>query len=206
MFEQLIRSARDTVFGRDHGFANIKSYDDFRKQVPVRDYEELKPYIERIRNGEKDILWPGLPKYFAKTSGTTSGVKYIPISKESIPFHVEAARNALAHYVHETGNTEFMNGKMIFLQGSPILEQINGIKTGRLSGIMAHHVPGYLRRNRMPGWETNCIDDWETKVEAIVDETLNEDMRLISGIPSWMLHVLRKSDRSHRQKDPGRMA
>ena len=187
VFEDLINSAKATAFGQDHSFDQIKTFEDFQERVPVRDYEGLKSYVERIKEGELNILWPGKPLYFAKTSGTTSGAKYIPISKESMPYHVEAARNALLHYIHETGNTSFVDGKMIFLQGSPEMEEMNGIKLGRLSGIVAHYVPGYLQRNRMPSWETNCIEDWETKVDAIVDETLAEDMRLISGIPSWML-------------------
>jgi len=187
VFESLIKRAKSTAFGKDHHFDKVQSVSDFQKRVPVRDYEGLKTYVERIKEGENDILWPGKPLYFAKTSGTTSGAKYIPITKESMPFHVEAARNALLHYIHETGNTSFVDGKMIFLQGSPEMEEINGIQLGRLSGIVAHYVPGYLQRNRMPSWETNCIDDWETKVDAIVGETLVEDMRLISGIPSWML-------------------
>ncbi len=192
VLEHLVKGAEKTAFGKDHDFGNIKSYQDFKERVPVRDYEDLKPYVERIRQGEQDVLWPGLPLYFAKTSGTTSGAKYIPISKESMPFHVEAARNALLHYVNETGNTNFIDGKMIFLQGSPVLEEDGGIKLGRLSGIVAHYVPKYLQRNRMPSWETNCIEDWETKVSAIVDETLLQDMRLISGIPSWMLMYFEK--------------
>lgn len=192
VLEQLVKGAEKTAFGKDHDFGNIKSYQDFKERVPVRDYEDLKPYVKRIRQGEQDVLWPGLPLYFAKTSGTTSGAKYIPISKESMPFHVEAARNALLHYVNETGNTNFIDGKMIFLQGSPVLEEDGGIKLGRLSGIVAHYVPKYLQRNRMPSWETNCIEDWETKVSAIVDETLLQDMRLISGIPSWMLMYFEK--------------
>ena len=187
VFQDLIESAKSTAFGKDHHFDKIENFFDFQERVPVRDYEGLKHYVERIKEGEKDILWPGKPLYFAKTSGTTSGAKYIPITKESMPYHVEAARNALLLYIHETGNTSFVDGKMIFLQGSPEMEEINGIQLGRLSGIVAHYVPGYLQRNRMPSWETNCIDDWETKVDAIVDETLVEDMRLISGIPSWML-------------------
>ena len=186
IFKQLIASAKNTAFGKDHNFKNITSYKQFKEQVPVRDYEDLKPYIERVVNGEKDILWKGKPLYFAKTSGTTSGVKYIPLTKESTPTHIRAARNALLMYVHETQNAEFLNGKMIFLQGSPELTQKNGIKTGRLSGISAHFVPSYLTKNRMPSWETNCIEDWETKVDAIVEETLNENMTLISGIPPWV--------------------
>lgn len=186
VFEGLIRKAANTNFGKDHSFSGIKNYKDFAQQVPIRDYEELKPYVDKVVSGEKDILWPGKPLYFAKTSGTTSGAKYIPLTKESMPTHIEAARNAILCYIADTGNANFVDGKMIFLQGSPELQEKNGIKLGRLSGIAAHYVPGYLQRNRMPSWETNCIEDWETKVEAIVDETVKEDMTVISGIPSWV--------------------
>ncbi len=186
IFLQLIKEAKQTQFGIDHHFDQIKSEADFVKQVPIRDYEDLKPYVDRVVNGESNVLWKGKPLYFAKTSGTTSGAKYIPLTKESMPYHIEAARNAILHYIHETGNADFVDGKMIFLQGSPILEEKNGIKLGRLSGIVAHFVPKYLQKNRMPSWETNCIEDWETKVNAIVQETFNEDMRVISGIPSWV--------------------
>lgn len=185
-FVQLLDAAKDTAFGRDHQFAAIKDYEDFKKHVPVRDYEELRPYIDRVVAGEKDVMWKGKPAYFAKTSGTTSGAKYIPISKESMPEHIKAARNALLTYVHETGNAGFVNGKMIFLQGSPVMTEKNGVKVGRLSGIVANLVPGYLQKNRMPSYETNCIEDWEEKVEAIVEETFHQDMTLISGIPPWV--------------------
>ena len=186
VFRELIEKAKETAFGRDHNFDHISTFDDFAKRVPVRDYEDLKPYVEKVVKGEENILWPRKPLYFAKTSGTTSGAKYIPLTKESMPYHIQAARNAILHYIHETGNAVFVDGKMIFLQGSPELEEKNGIKFGRLSGIVAHFVPSYLQRNRMPSWKTNCIDDWETKVDAIVEETYNEDMAVISGIPSWV--------------------
>jgi hypothetical protein len=186
VFEKLIKDASNTQFGKDHDFKSIKTHQDFIKRVPIRDYEDLKPYVDRVVAGEEDILWKGKPLYFAKTSGTTSGAKYIPLTKESMPTHVEAARNAILMYIAETGNSQFVDGKMIFLQGSPTLEEQNGIQLGRLSGIVAHFVPKYLQKNRMPSWETNCIDDWETKVEAIVEETLPEDMSVISGIPSWV--------------------
>lgn len=185
-FQSLIKEASKTNFGTDHDFKNITTHEDFVSRVPIRDYEDLKPYIEKVVAGEENILWKGKPLYFAKTSGTTSGSKYIPITKESMPTHVEAARNAILMYIAETGNSEFVNGKMIFLQGSPILDKKNGIQLGRLSGIVAHYVPKYLQKNRMPSWETNCIEDWETKVEAIVEETLPENMTVISGIPSWV--------------------
>ncbi|HSD09145.1 GH3 auxin-responsive promoter family protein [Flavobacterium sp.] len=186
VFLDLIEAAKETQFGKDHHFDQIKTYEDFSKQVPIRDYEGLKSYVDRVVKGEKNILWKGKPLYFAKTSGTTSGAKYIPLTKESMPYHIEAARNAILHYIHESKNADFVNGKMIFLQGSPILEEKYGIKLGRLSGIVAHFVPKYLQKNRLPSWETNCIEDWETKVNAIVDETINEDMTVISGIPSWV--------------------
>lgn len=186
VFKDLLEQAKATSFGKDHRFAEISSYEDFKKQVPVRDYEELRPYIERVVHGEPDVLWPGKPAYFAKTSGTTSGVKYIPISQESMPEHIRAARNALLCYIHETGKSDFVNGKMMFLQGSPVLEAKAGIPTGRLSGIVAHHVPEYLQKNRLPSYQTNCIEDWEEKVDAIVEETKDSDMRLLSGIPPWV--------------------
>ncbi|MDX5585227.1 MAG: GH3 auxin-responsive promoter family protein [Aureibaculum sp.] len=186
VFKKLITLAKNTSFGKDHNFSSINSYQDFKKQVPVRDYEALKPYVDKIIEGKTDVLWKGKPLYFAKTSGTTSGAKYIPITKASMPYHIKAARNALLMYIAETGNADFVNGKLIFLQGSPVIDNKNEIKTGRLSGIVAHYIPKYLQKNRMPSWETNCIDDWETKVDAIIDETLKEDMTLISGIPSWV--------------------
>lgn len=187
IMQTLVKTAANTQFGRDHHFNTINDYAAFKKQVPIRDYEGLRTYIDSMVSGEKDVLWPGKPLYLAKTSGTTSGVKYIPLTRESIPNHINSARNALLMYVYETGNTDFINGKMIFLQGSPELVEKNGINTGRLSGIVYHFVPNYLLRNRMPEFATNCIEDWETKVQAIANETVNAKMSLISGIPPWVL-------------------
>lgn len=186
VFRNLVHKAANTAFGRDHDFAGIQTYEDFKQRVPIRDYEGMKPYIERGLNGEADVAWPGKPLYFSKTSGTTSGAKFIPLTKESMPHHIEAAKYALFSYIAETGKSAFVDGKMIFLQGSPELMDRNGVKIGRLSGIVAHHVPSYLQKNRMPSFKNNCIEDWETKVDAIVEETFPEDMRLISGIPSWV--------------------
>jgi hypothetical protein len=182
----LLEKAGDTKFGADHGFREIRNHADFKRSVPVRDYEELKPYIERVINGEPGVLWPGKPAYLSKTSGTTSGTKYIPITKDSIPNHINGARNALLSYVHETGNSSFLDGKLIFLSGSPQLDSKRGIHTGRLSGIVNHHVPGYLRGNQLPSYATNCMDDWEEKLEKIIDETIDQKMTLISGIPPWV--------------------
>ena len=184
--KELIQTARNTQFGKDHHFDKINDYDSFKAHVPVRDYEGIRAYVERIIAGELDVLWPGKPLYLSKTSGTTSGAKYIPISKESMPTHINAARDALLTYIHSTGKADFIAGKQIFLQGSPTLDTKGGIGLGRLSGIVAHYVPSYLQKSRMPSWETNCIEDWEEKVDAIVEETLPEKMTLIGGIPSWV--------------------
>jgi len=183
IFDQLVKTGKSTRFGKDHNFSLISNYDDFKKNVPIRDYEDFKIYTDAITRGEPDILWKGKPAYLAKTSGTTSGTKYIPITADSVPNHIDSARNALLSYVHETGRASFLDGGLIFLSGSPELEEKGGIKTGRLSGIVNHHVPAYLRSNQKPGYETNCIEDWETKLEKIIDETLGQDMTLISGIP-----------------------
>ena len=182
----LIKQAKNTKFGKDHNFSEIKNYSDWKNNVPVRDYEELKVYVKDIIDGKRDVLWPGRPLYFCKTSGTTSGTKYIPISKESMPHHITAARDAILSYIAETKNTSIVNGKMIFLQGSPELSKTGDILTGRLSGIVAHHTPSYLAKNRLPSYETNCIEDWESKVDAILVETIDENMSLISGIPPWV--------------------
>lgn len=188
----LIRTAEKTLYGRAHQFENIKSIQEFQSKVPIADYEDLKPYIEKVKKGQRTILWPDTPEYFAKTSGTTSGSKYIPISKEGMPYQIAAAQSALFHYIAQKNNADFVAGKMIFLQGSPELEEVNGVKTGRLSGIVAHHIPSYLQKNRLPSLETNLIDDWEEKVDAIVKETEKENMTLISGIPPWLIMYFEK--------------
>lgn len=186
IFQSLIKTGLKIEFGKEHYFDKIKNHDDFVKNVPIREYEDFKVYIEKIKQGKHNVLWKGLPIYFAKTSGTTSGIKYIPITKDSINNHINTARNALLCYMTLSGNSQFSNGKMIFLSGSPELERVGGIPTGRLSGIVNHHIPSYLRANQLPSFETNCIEDWEEKLDKIVEETINENMTLISGIPPWV--------------------
>ncbi|MBX7242033.1 MAG: GH3 auxin-responsive promoter family protein [Bacteroidia bacterium] len=187
LFHSLIQSAKNTAFGKDFGFSTIRSVSDFQRKVPVKDYEQNKHYYERVLNGEKDVLWKGKPLYLAKTSGTTSGAKYIPITAESIRYQIQGAKDILLMYIYHTGNADFLNGKMMFLSGSPVLDIYpSGMKTGRLSGIVNHFVPGYLQTNKVPSYETNCIEDWETKVKTIVHEVKNKDLRLISGIPPWV--------------------
>lgn len=196
----LVNTAQKTLFGREYDFENIKTIKDFQERVKVAGYEDLKPYIERVKRGQANILWTGTPEYFAKTSGTTSGSKYIPISKEGMPFQIKSAQSALFHYIAKKSNADFVNGKMIFLQGSPELEEIFGIKTGRLSGIVAHHIPKYLQKNRLPSLETNMMEDWEAKVDKIVEETEKENMTLISGIPPWLIMYFEKLIEKHGKK------
>ncbi|WP_114819840.1 GH3 auxin-responsive promoter family protein [Chryseobacterium sp. KLBC 52] len=196
----LVNTAQKTLFGREHDFENIHSVKEFQDKVPVADYEDLKPYIERVKKGQANILWTETPEYFAKTSGTTSGSKYIPISKEGMPFQIAGAQSALFHYISKKNNADFVNGKMIFLQGSPELEEVFGIKTGRLSGIVAHHIPNYLQKNRLPSWETNIMEDWEAKVDKIIEETEHENMTLISGIPPWLIMYFEKLTEKHGKK------
>jgi hypothetical protein len=186
VLKELLKTGKITEFGLEHHFKDIEDHQGFQEAVPLQDYEKMKPWVDKIKEGRHNVLWKGQPIYFAKTSGTTSGVKYIPITKESIPNHINSARNALLCYIAESGNHLFTNGKMIFLSGSPELERIGGIPTGRLSGIVNHHIPSYLRTNQLPSYETNCIEDWETKLDKIIEETINKDMTLISGIPPWM--------------------
>jgi hypothetical protein len=200
IFKTLLKGVKNTQFGKDHGLDAVLDYEGFKKAVPIRDYEQFVPYINMVKEGKQNILWKGLPIYFAKTSGTTSGVKYIPITKDSIDNHINTARNALLCYMAETGNTGFASGKLIFLSGSPELERVGGIATGRLSGIVNHHVPAYLRSNQLPSYETNCIEDWEQKLDAIVSETVNQDMTLISGIPPWVQMYFDKLESTTNKK------
>ncbi len=181
-----LKVGRITEFGKEACLENVNNYEEFRQAIKIRDYEEMRPWVDKIKEGRHNVLWKGKPIYFAKTSGTTSGTKYIPITKDSIPNHINTARNALLCYMAETGNTKFADGKLIFLSGSPVLERISDIPTGRLSGIVNHHIPRYLRTNQLPSYETNCIEDWEVKLNKIVEETFSQNMTLISGIPPWM--------------------
>lgn len=201
IFNQLISKGAKTKFGHDHGFQEIRSTKDFQDRVPVADYEGLKSYVELIKQGQSDILWPGKPMYFAKTSGTTSGVKYIPITKDSLPNHINTARNALFNFCHKANLLSVFDGRVIFLSGSPTLEDVGGIATGRLSGIVNHQIPAWLKGNQLPSYDTNCIEDWEVKVQHIVNETIDKDMRLISGIPPWVQMyyelLLQKSNAKH---------
>ena len=198
-FNFLMKIGSKTLFGREHNLFQGITYNEFKNRVPIRDYEQIKHYIERVKNGEENILWKGKPIYFAMTSGTTSGSKYIPITKHSLKNHLNGAKNALLLYIAETNNTSFIEGKFIFIQGSPILSLLSSIPVGRLSGISAHHVPFYMKHKMMPSWETNIIDDWEKKIDSIIKETSNKNMTIISGIPSWVQIYFEKISKKHNK-------
>ena len=200
ILQRLVKKAMKTKFGKDHGFKKISNFDNFKEKVPIRDYESFKHYINDIQKGQENILWPGKPKYLAKTSGTTSGVKLIPITKESLPYHINSSRDAILFYIKQTGDSRFLNGKNIFIQGSPVLEHLNGILIGRLSGIVAHHVPKYLQSRNLPSMKTNSIDDWESKIDAICQETYEKDLRVIGGIPSWVQMYLERLLHNKKEK------
>ena len=199
-FEYLINNGQKTLFGQQYFLKEIRSYEEFKQSIPVSDYEEFKIYIDRIIKGESDVIWPGKPIYFSKTSGTTSGIKNIPIFRNAIKTHINSARDSILQYILNSGDTNFIKGKQMFIQGSPVLKTKKGIKVGRLSGIVAHHVPFYLRSSRMPSWDVNCIDDWEEKINAIVEETINQNMTLISGIPPWVKMYFEKIIEKSGQK------
>ena len=184
--QSLITKAANTAFGKDHQFEGIKNYTDFKNQIPIKDYEGQRAYFDKVKEGASDILWPGKPRYLAKTSGTTSGIKYIPVSNDSISNHINTARNALLNFTATQNDTSLFDGKLMFLSGSPTLSLQGGIKTGRLSGIVNHEIPSWVKGNQLPTYNTNCIEDWETKLERIIEETHDQDLRVISGIPPWV--------------------
>jgi len=187
IFNKNIKKGVSTVYGKEHDFASIKNYEDYKKKVPLNNYEALRPYMNRVLEGEKNVLWPGKPKYIVGTSGTTGGIKYVPLSKDSLPYHFNTARNAVFNYTLKYGLLRIFNGKLLFLSGSPKLGKIGKIPSGRLSGIVNHQVPRWLKFNQIPSWETNVIEDWEEKVYNIAKESLNENMTMISGIPPWVM-------------------
>jgi len=186
ILRELLLYGSKTKYGRKNGLSINMDYDSFRAAVPIVDYEGGREYFDQIKNGVSDVTWRGKPKYFAKTSGTTSGVKYIPITSDSLPNHIGTARLALMNYASCGSNNRIFDGKLMFLSGSPTLSDTAGVKTGRLSGIVNHEIPSFIKGNQLPSFSTNCIEEWEQKVEDIIIETHDQDLRLISGIPPWV--------------------
>ena len=158
LMKSLVSEAAYTLFGKDHHFDEIADYQTFKNNVPVKDYESLRPYIEMVVAGQEDILWKGKPLYFAKTSGTTSGVKYIPISKESIGFHINGARDALLSYVHETGNSQFLDKKLLWKQSARAYKSYFSACLPRPNKVIKIHFSRRIRTS--PGQKSAINSDW----------------------------------------------
>lgn len=194
VFWKLIKSAKQTKFGKDHGFKDIDSYEDFKNQVPIRPYEDFYIYIEMLRKGKEDILWPGKTKWFAKSSGTTNAKsKYIPITIEALEdSHYKAGKDMLCLYCSNHENSNIFNGKGLMLGGSQEKNSIYNFTDGDLSAILIDNFPFWVRMHRVPDSETALMGEWEDKIEKISDQAMNEDITNITGVPSWMLLLLNK--------------
>ena len=190
LFKYLTSVLHKTEYGKILGAQKDITISSFQKKIPIVNYEKITPFINKIANGEKNVLWKGLPKYFVKTSGTTSGVKYIPLSREMLKIQIRSTKEALLLYAQQTKNYDIINGKMMFIQGSPVVGRYKKVPCGRLSGIVANYVPSFLQKNRLPSMKTNSIEDWELKIKNIINETRNQDLRLIGGIPPWVIMYL----------------
>ena len=186
ILKNLLNKSKNTKFGIDHKFNKIDSYKKYKSNVPIRNYENFKIYINSIKKGKDNVTWPGRPLYLAKTSGTTSGTKLIPITKESLPNHINSAKHLLYNYYLKKKKLKPFLGKVMFLSGSPDLEEKNKIKIGRLSGIVNHHKPLLLKKKSLPNKKTNQIKNWEKKIDQIAEETIGKDLRIIGGIPPWI--------------------
>ena len=182
----LIARARATKFGREHRFSEIRSYKDFKDAIPLRDYESFSQYVDQILRGESNVVWPGRPQYFALTSGTTKRRKYIPITRDSLRYQIALSQAATLSYVASTGRTDFLSGLGFHYSASPVLEDVHGIPSAPLSGIVHHHLPFYLKPFRLPSLKVNCIPNHVEKLKAIIKETSNKPISLIAGIPIWV--------------------
>lgn len=194
-FKKLIQTARDTEFGKQHSFKDISNYRQFAEQIPVRDYEALKPYIERMMMGEQNVLWSTEIRWFAKSSGTTSDKsKFIPLSQESLEeCHFKGGKDMLAIYCNNHPESKIFSGKGLTLGGS---HQIN-VKSGNtwfgdLSAIIMEHLPVWVEYMRTPDLNIALLGEWESKLERIAHHTIEEDVTNLSGVPSWMLVLLQR--------------
>jgi hypothetical protein len=207
-FDHLIRCGKKTVFGREHGFDRIKTHADFVREVPIMDYEKLYPYIQRILEGEKDVLWPGRPVALASTSGTSMGpIKYIPVTKASAPAYRKTSRDSVLAYTARTGNAGVLAGKMIFMSQNPERDSVAGIPVAPISGVSMARVPRFFRKNLLPSPRVACIENWDEKMNAILDEAIEQNVTLIGGIPPWLLlffeHIRQRTGKKVGELFPG---
>lgn len=193
-FEKLIDMAEDTAWGEKYDYKSLKSVEDFKSRVPINDYSSLQPYIERARKGEVSVLWPGEVPWFAKSSGTTSGKsKYIPVTEDSLEeCHYQGGKDLLALYYIHYPESQVLAGKNIGVSGTTQLESDSDAFTGDLSAILIDNMPFWAQMACTPDLSVSMMDNWENKLDLIVKHTLVEDVRTLSGVPSWMLVILRR--------------
>ncbi len=192
LLTSLLLRARSTEIGKKHDFASIKNYREFTERVPVTTYEEIQNDIERGRRGESNIFWPTPIKWFAKSSGTTNAKsKFIPVSTESLEgCHYAASKDLLCMYLNNNENAQLFTGKSLRLGGSKELYQENGTSYGDLSAILIDNMPFWAEYSSTPSNEISLMGDWEIKMQAIVNETIQENVTSLAGVPSWMLVLL----------------
>ncbi|WP_334056685.1 GH3 auxin-responsive promoter family protein [Polaribacter sp. P097] len=200
---KLTSASKRTEFGKKHNFTSIKNYADFTKQVPIQKYESIEPLIERCRKGEQNLFWPTPIKWFAKSSGTTNAKsKFIPVSDEALEYcHMKAGKDMLCLYIHNNEETKLFTGKGLKLGGSSDIYEDNNSYFGDLSAIITENLPFWADYSSAPSQEVSMMSEWETKMEAIIDETINENITSLVGVPSWMLvllnRVLERTGKNH---------
>ena len=190
----LLSEARGTSIGRQYDFGSIKSYEVFAERVPIRQYESIEPLIERNRRGEQNVFWPGKIQWFAKSSGTTNAKsKFIPVSDEALDdCHFKAGKDMLCLYINNNEDTEIFKGKGLRLGGSSAVYEDNDTYFGDLSAIIIENMPFWADISSAPSQKTALMSEWETKMDAIVHETIQEDITSLAGVPSWMLVLLNR--------------
>ena len=193
IFRYLMKQASKTQFGKDHGLTPNTSYEDFKKLVEIKKYDDFIPYIDKVLEGEKNVLYPGKPLYLATTSGTTSGEKYIPVTKDSLKRGMASSVLCSATYLEETQNYPSLFKKMVILSANPALENINGVLTGKITGIFNRHIPSFMKKQRIPSVETNSMDDWDEKMERTIYEALGQDVGMVGGFPGWIIRFFERT-------------
>ena len=200
---KLVNTAKRTAFGKEHQFSSIKNYKDFTKLVPIQKYESIEPLIERCRKGEQNLFWPSNIKWFAKSSGTTNAKsKFIPVSDEALEYcHMKAGKDMLCLYINNNEETQLFTGKGLKLGGSSEIYKDNNSYFGDLSAIITENLPFWADYSSAPSQEVALMAEWETKMDAIIEETIHEDITSLVGVPSWMLvllnNVLKKTGKDH---------
>jgi hypothetical protein len=191
---KLVSTAKRTEFGQQYKFSSIKNFEDFTNQVPIQKYESFEPMIERCRIGEQNLFWPTHIKWFAKSSGTTNAKsKFIPLSDEALEYcHMKAGKDMLCLYINNNEDTQLFTGKGLKLGGSSEIYKDNDSHFGDLSAIITENLPFWADYSSAPSQEVALMAEWETKMEAIIDETIHENITSLVGVPSWMLVLLNR--------------